>query len=76
DINSKIFGFSVGTSRMSFENRTHHHAEEIVGSSLGAIYDVNLKVIGGFGLQLEANVRVKVPIAGRKFIDFGLTWVI
>ncbi|EKJ6826005.1 TPA: hypothetical protein ACGJWT_000980 [Pseudomonas aeruginosa] len=76
DVTSKILGFNVGTSRMSFENGTLHRAEEIGGSSLGASYDVNLKVIGGFGLQLEAHVWVKIPIVGRKSIDFGPTWVI
>ncbi|EPF1843932.1 hypothetical protein [Pseudomonas aeruginosa] len=76
DVTSKILGFSVGTSRMSFENGTLHRAEQVGGSALGGSYSVNLKVIGGFGLQLEAHVWVQIPIVGRKSVDFGPTWVI
>ena len=74
EIVSKILGYKVGDSFLSFDNGTLSRHETVGGSSLGAEYDVKLQLTGGFNVSFEASVWIDMLFLNKK-VHFGPKWL-
>ncbi|WP_263140252.1 hypothetical protein [Pseudomonas sp. RIT-PI-AD] len=73
EIASKILGYKVGDSFLTFDNGTLSRHETVGNSSLGAEYDVKIKFSGGFNVSLEASVWINLIF--KKKVHFGPKWL-
>ncbi|TRX76839.1 hypothetical protein [Pseudomonas mangiferae] len=74
EVVSKIMGYKVGDSFLSFDNGTLSRHETVGNSTLGAEYDVKLQLSGGFNVSFEASVWIDIGFLSKK-AHFGPKWL-